>query len=43
MALSESAADEAGKIKQERRKEHRDFSLADGMILAIAKQEGAKC
>ncbi len=40
--LSPDSADEAGAIKTEMRREKPDFPLADGMILAIARERGAK-
>lgn len=40
--LSQDSADEAGKIKKRMRKEYSDFPLADGMILAITREQEAK-
>ncbi len=40
--LSEHAANEAGKIKRQQREKSPDFPLADGIILALAKQEEIK-
>ena len=42
VGLSADSADEAGAIKTEMRRKQRDFPLADGTILAIARERGAR-
>lgn len=38
VSLSPNSADNAGKIKNDMRRRYSDFPLADGMILAIARE-----
>lgn len=42
IGLLEPAANAAGKIKHQQREQFPDFPLADGVILALARQAGVK-